>query len=442
MTKQLKSITLVVGLAFLTLGKAQSTDQSALDNFLDTLGQHDKFMGTIVVLDKGKEVYAHTVGHTNFDQRAKADAHTLYRIGSISKTLTATLVLKAVEEGRLELSNSVDNYFPTMPNANQITLAQLLDHHSGIHNFTGDPSFAQWRTEKKTEREMVDIISQGGIDFKPGTQGEYSNSNYVLLSYILQKVYSKPYGQILQEQIIAPLQLKETRFGDEHIPDGMKVRSYTYEIQWNPVVDTDLSIPMGAGAILMSAHDLAGFVEALFGGKLLSQPSLDTMLTITDGYGLGVFKTELLGKTAYTHDGKIDGFNAIYYFFPEERITYVMLSNAENYDLPILHRSIIAPYLGLPLALPKLAFYDVSQEELQALEGRYTGTDSPLVITISEQEGKLLAQPEGQRIYTMDAEGPNQFRHDKSGVTLEFDPAQQTMTMIQGGQELHFIRSQ
>ena len=288
---------------------------------------------------------------------------------------------------------------------------------------------------------MVDIIAQGGSDFKQGTQGEYSNSNYVLLSYILQKVYAKPYAQILEEQIIAPLQLKETRFGDDHIRDGEKVRSYTYEVQWNPVTDTDLSIPMGAGAILMSARDLARFVEALYGGRLLSQSSLETMLTITDGYGMGVFKTELLGRTAYTHDGKIDGFNAVYYYFPGERITYVMLSNAENYDLPLLHRRLIAPYLGLPLELPKLASYPVSRTELQALTGRYTSTDSPLVITISEHKGKLLAQPEGQRIYTMDAVGPDWFRHDKSGVTLKFHPVQQTMTMIQGGQEIHFTRS-
>jgi len=428
-------------LVLLTLGQAQSPIQKQLDNFLDTVGQQDKFMGAIVVLEQGKEVYAHTIGYANLDQGTLVSAHTQYRIGSISKTLTATLVLKAVEEGRLELSHSLDTFFPSIPHADQITLAQLLDHHSGIHNFTGDPGFAQWRTERKTEGEMVDIIAEGGSDFKPGTQGAYSNSNYVLLSYILQKVYSKPYAQILEEQIIAPLQLKETRFGDEHIPSGKKIRSYTYEVQWNLVANTDLSIPMGAGAILMSAHDLARFVEALFGGKLLSQPSLETMLTTTDGYGMGVFKTELLGRTAYTHDGKIDGFNAIYYYFPREQLTYVMLSNAENYDLPLLHRTMIAPYLGLPLELPELASYRVSRTELQALGGRYTSPDSPLVITISEQKGKLLAQPEGQRIYTMDAVNANRFRHDKSGVTLEFDSAQQTMTMVQGEQELHFIKS-
>lgn len=440
MTKHLKPLILIVGLAFLTLGQAQSTDQRPLDNFLDTLGQHDKFMGAIVIRDKGKEVYAHTVGHTHLDQGTLATAHTQYRIGSISKTITATLVLKAVEEGRLELSHSVDTFFLSIPHADQITLAQLLNHHSGIHNFTGDPDFAQWRTEPKTEGEMVGIIAQGGSDFEPGTQGEYSNSNYVLLSYILQKVYAKPYAQILKEQIIDPLQLKETQFGDEHIPDGEKVRSYTFEVQWNPVTDTDASIPMGAGAILMSAHDLARFVEALYGGKLLSRPSLETMLTITDGYGMGVFKTELMGRATYTHDGKIDGFNAIYYYFPGEQLTYVMLSNAENYNLPLLHRTMIAPYLDLPLDLPELALYKVSPTELQALGGRYTSTDSPLVITISEREGKLLAQPEGQRIYTMDAAGPNRFQHDKSGVTLEFDTTQQTMTMAQGGQELHFTR--
>ena len=97
--------------------------------------------------------------------------------------------LKAVENNKLELDTTIDKWFPTIPNADKITVKQLLNHRSGIHNFTDDNDYLNWNTQRKTEKEMVGIISKGGSDFSPGSKAEYSNSNYVLLTTLLKKLF-------------------------------------------------------------------------------------------------------------------------------------------------------------------------------------------------------------------------------------------------------------
>ncbi|RIV41835.1 serine hydrolase domain-containing protein [Flagellimonas pelagia] len=436
----LKLLQILLCALLCSLGQAQQVSQEQLDTFLNTLAQQDKFMGTLQVSRNGQKIYGTQYGFANLETKVPATENTLYRVGSISKTFTAVLILKAVEEGKLSLSQTLDAFFPSIPNSEKITVAQMLNHHSGIHNFTNGPGFMEWRTQPKTEQEMVQIIAAGGSDFVPGIQAAYSNSNYVLLSYLLQQVYQQPYAVILQEKILDPLHLQHTQFGDATLPEAKKTRSYTYQIGWQPVADTHYTIPMGAGGILMSAPDLVKFIEALFQGKLLSKTSLETMLTQTDGYGMGIFEAELFHKKAYTHDGKIDGFNAFYYYFPEEKTTYALLSNAENYELGQVNQAVLAYTFGEPFDLPTLPTYTVTKEDLAPYLGVYGSTESSLVIKVTHEDNHLLAQPEGQQIYPMDAVAKDQFKHYKSGVTLEFDPSQGSMTMKQGTQNIHFTK--
>ncbi|WP_228237252.1 serine hydrolase domain-containing protein [Allomuricauda sp. M10] len=434
---------ILIAFAFIVcscLSQAQQVSKEELDTFLNTLTQQDKFMGAIHVSRNGQMEYNAHQGFANLETNNPATENTLYRVGSITKTFTAVLVLKAVEEGKLSLSQTLDTFFPSIPNADKISVTQMLNHHSGIHNFTNDPGFMEWHTRPMTEQEMVQIIAAGGSDFAPGTQAAYSNSNYVLLSYLLQQVYQQPYSVILQEKILNPLHLQHTQFGDATLTETKKTRSYTFQIGWQPVADTHYSIPMGAGGILMSAPDLVQFVEALFEGKLLSQTSLETMLTQTDGYGMGIFEAELFHKKAYTHDGKIDGYNSVYYYFPEEKTAYVLLSNAENYDLGQVNQAVLAYTFGEPFDLPALPTYPVTKEDLAPYLGVYGSTESSLVITVTSEDNHLLAQPEGQQIYPMDAVAKDRFKHYKSGVTLEFDPSQGSMTMKQGTQNIHFTK--
>ena len=181
------------------IGLAQTNfDKTKLDNYFKALEQNNKFMGSVAVSKNGEVIYTKSVGFTDVENNVKSTDNSKYRIGSISKTFTAVLILKAVEEKKINLSQTINKWFPTLKNAKKITIEHLLRHRSGIHNFTNDKDYLTWNTQPKTEEKMLEIIAKGGSAFTPDSNAEYSNSNFVLLTYILTLIYSK---NILQNQL-------------------------------------------------------------------------------------------------------------------------------------------------------------------------------------------------------------------------------------------------
>jgi len=178
-----------------TIQKAfpQTFDKARLDNYFNALEANNKFMGSVAISQNGQIIYTKQIGYADIDNKIKPDDNTKYRIGSISKTFTTVLIFKAIDQGKLKLTDKIDIQFPAIKNANRITISDLLYHRSGIRNFTANADYLRWNTEKKSEEEMIEIISKGGSDFEPGTKAEYSNSNFVLLSYFLQRIYKKDY---------------------------------------------------------------------------------------------------------------------------------------------------------------------------------------------------------------------------------------------------------
>ena len=242
MTKKI-SIALLFGLLFGTTF-AQNLNKAKLDSLFQILETKDKFMGSIAVAENGKLLYTKSIGKDDIESNKLSTIATKYRIGSISKMFTSCLIFKAVEENKLSLNQTIDIYFPTVENAKKITIGNLLNHRSGIHNFTNDKEYLNYNTQPKSEKEMVEIIAKGKSDFEPDSKGDYSNSNYVLLSYILEKTYKKPYKEILNSKIIKPLGLKNTYFGGKTNFQNNECHSYHYDTKWKKETDTDLSVPM------------------------------------------------------------------------------------------------------------------------------------------------------------------------------------------------------
>ena len=175
---------------------SQNFDESKLDDYFDALESNNIFMGSIAVSQNGEIIYSRSLGYSDFENKLKANDSTRYGIGSISKTFTAVLVLKGVEENKIDLNQTIDKYFPTIENSNKITISDLLYHRRGIHDFTEDMDYLTWYTQPKTEQEMVAIIANRGSDFEPDSKSKYSNPNFILLSYILEKSYQKSYGEL------------------------------------------------------------------------------------------------------------------------------------------------------------------------------------------------------------------------------------------------------
>jgi D-alanyl-D-alanine carboxypeptidase len=212
---------------------SQYLDKAKLDSYFNTLEQNNRFMGSVAVAKDGVIIYRKSVGMADIEAKIPATELTKYRIGSISKTFTAVLLLRAVEEQKITLSQTINKWFPDIPNANKITIQQLLTHRSGLHNFTDEDDYITWNTQPKTEQEMLAIISKGGSDFDPDSKAAYSNSNYVVLTYVLEKVYGKPYATILNEKIVQPLGLTNTYVFDKINTSKQESKSYFFPANGN-----------------------------------------------------------------------------------------------------------------------------------------------------------------------------------------------------------------
>lgn len=418
---------------------AQTFDKDKLDKYFDILETNNKFMGSIAVSKNAELIYSRTIGFVDVENNIKANESSIYRIGSISKTFTAVLVLKAVEQKKLSLDDKLSKFYPNIINANNISIRHLLYHRSGIASFTDQSDYLTWNTVAKTEEEMLTIITQAGSKFEPDSKAAYSNSNYVLLSFILEKVFKANFAQIIQKQISQPLGLKNTSVGKEIDVKNNECKSYIFNNGWKMEPETDMSIPLGAGAIVSTPSDLLKFGDALFGGKLINAESLAAMSTIKDNYGMGLFQFPFGNKRLLGHTGGIDGFVSIFSHFADEKITYAMTSNASNYSTNNISIAVLSAIFGQDYTLPVFNNSIVlTADELEQFVGVYISTQLPIKIVVTRTHNALIAQATGQPAFELEATDINKFKFDKAGAAFEFDATKGTMILKQGGGEFEF----
>lgn len=419
---------------------AQKFDKEKLDLYFQTLENNNKFMGSVALSENGKIIYTKSIGFSDVESKTKPNQTTKYRIGSISKSFTSALVFKAVDENKLSLDTKISKYFPNIKNADKISISNLLNHRSGIHSFTDNENYLSWNTKKKSEEELLKIIEDGGSDFEPNSKADYSNSNYVLLSFILEKVYQKTYSEILNEKIIKPIGLKNTYVGGKINLENNEAHSYIFENNWIKETETDLSIPLGAGAIVSTPSDLLQFADALFNGKIISEKSLKLMETIKDDYGSGLFQMPFGTKKAFGHTGGIDGFSSNYGYFPEEKVAFALISNGSNYTNNNIAIAVLSAVFNQPYEIPAFKTFELPSADLDQYLGIYSSKDIPLKITVAKNDTTLMAQATGQSAFPLDASDKNIFKFDQAGIILEFIPANKTMILKQGGKNYNFIK--
>lgn len=335
-----------------------------IDSLLTIYEKNGKFMGSLELAHRGKSIYSKTIGYSDIESKKKADPKTKYRIGSISKTFTAVLIFKAIEENKISLNETIEKYFPNIKNANKITVANLLQHRSGIHNFTKDEKLFKYRTQFKSSNDLLSIISNYESDFEPNTQGEYSNSNYFLLSQILEKKYNKSFKDVLLEKITLPLDLEDTYHGKQITLNNNESNSYNLSEKQTKFAETDMSILIGSGSIISTPKDVNKFMTALFTGKLLSTESLALMKTIEDSYGMGLFQYKITDRNGFGHRGHIDEFRSTSIYFPKEDLAFTLISNGAKIDINDLYLEIIKLYFND-------AVIELSETEVEKFVGTY-----------------------------------------------------------------------
>lgn len=411
---------------------AQDIRTDRIDAYFDTLQQNDKFMGSVSVSRNGIPIYSRSVGFADIEAQQKASPQTRYKIGSISKSFTAVMIFRAIEQGHLSLATPLARFFPDIEHADSITIDNMLSHRSGIHNFTAG-GFESWATEPQSPQRMVDVIREGGSDFAPGSSFGYSNSNYVLLSYILENVYKMPFSKILKRDITGPLKMADTYFDTSAKRRDGACPSYKYLDKWRIESDTDPSVTMGAGGIVSTPRDLNIFFEGMFGGKLVSDSTLKQMTTIRDRYGRGLIMIPFYDKVGYGHTGGIDGFNSVSSYFPGDKTSYSLTSNGSNYVINNISVALLSAIYDKPFDIPSFRVINLTSDDLDKYLGVYSCSSLPIKISITKRGNVLVGQGTAQPSFDMVASSTDIFRFDTGGVVMEFNPEQSTMVLKQGG---------
>lgn len=416
-------------------------EKTKLDSFFNVLDQNNKFMGSVAMSQDGKVIYEKSVGFADVARADKAHAYTKYRIGSISKTFTAVLVMKAVEEKKLGLRNALSIYFPEIQNAQRINISDLLYHRSGIGNFTDSPDYMQWHGQAQTQKQLLQHIVAAGSEFEPDSKASYSNSNYVLLSIILERIYEKPFAKLLEEKIVRPLGLQNTYFGGKIDHSKNEAYSYSWEGgKWALEAETDMSVPLGAGAVVSTPTDLTKFATALFEGKLLSKASLEQMETTKEQYGMGLFKVPYYEKWGYGHTGGIDGFSSMLTYMPQEKLACALVSNGSDYSNNDIVLAMLSSFYQKPYDVPSFKIVKLDEKQLEAYLGTYASEQIPLKLTITKENGQLVAQATGQSSFPLDAVGNDVFRFDKANIEISFEVKSKQMRLKQSGVDFLFTK--
>jgi D-alanyl-D-alanine carboxypeptidase len=365
---------------FLTLSIAAAAFGQSLPAQLDahvlSYVAQDKFTGAVLVARDGKPVLERAYGMANREWSVPNTVDTKFRLGSITKQFTAALILQLEENGKLSVGDPVSKYVTDCPPAwDKVTIHHLLSHTSGIPNFTSFPDYGKTKSLPVTAAALVDRFRSKPLEFEPGAKWNYSNSGYVLLGYIIEKVAEKPYAEVLRANILDPLGMKDTGYDDpKTILHG---RASGYEPKdkgWRNADYIDMTVPHAAGAMYSTVGDLLKWDQSFYDGpQILSAASKAKMFTPVKNnyaYGWGVEKQGAHNRVS--HGGGIDGFATWIARFPDDRLTIVILSNNEAAPAGKVGNELATLAFGEKIPQPKThTAVKIKPDVFDAYAGRY-----------------------------------------------------------------------
>jgi D-alanyl-D-alanine carboxypeptidase len=313
-----------------------------------------------------------TSGLANVANERPVKADTEFAVASISKTFLAALILVLAEEDKLDLETSVHEYLPDLPIDERITIRQLLDHTSGLHDYFYDPDIDEAlladRERVWTAQEALAYV--GEPYFEPGEGWHYSNTNYVILGLLAEAVGKAPLPEQLHARFLDPLGLKHTYYQGVDDPPAPVARAYRFngpDLDEPPIGLSDGSpmVPFtsvvtaagSAGSIASTAEDLVRWARALYDGEVLAPASLAAMVADlevtapfkpTVPYGLGVQAATIDGRSTLGHSGRLLGSRSVVRWLPDERIAIAVLTNQSRSDPNLIVRELLNVALGTP----------------------------------------------------------------------------------------------
>lgn len=350
------------------IGKPKAEQINKLMAFCYESGQ---FNGSLLVVEHGKVIYEKGFGLANMEWGIPNRSNTKFRIGSITKQFTAMLVLQLVEQGKIKLDEPIQTYLPDYPSptGEKITIHQLLSHSSGIKDYTSLPGFRNGGSQGPvTPDDLIKMFAGLPLGFDPGEKFAYSNSGYIVLGKIIEKVSGQSYAQCLQDNIFAPLKMVNSGYDNNSVL--LRNRASGYQKSGGHYVNAshiDMDAAYAAGALYSTVKDLLLWDRALYSDQLLSPQSMALLFAnqipihknASYGYGWYVGDVPNLTKHALRvvqHGGNLPGFVTRISRMPEDRNLIVLLNNTGVAPLGEISDAIRAILYGKPFTLPKISF--------------------------------------------------------------------------------------
>ena len=340
--------------------------------------QFGQLDGTVLVADHGKVVYQHAFGLANREWQVPNTIDSAYRIASLTKQFTATLIMQLVEQGKIKLDDKISLYVPDLKPeiGDKVTIHQLLNHTSGIVDYANFPGFWANRLGERVSRADFIAIMNRDLEFTPGSIGHYNSSGYTLLGYVIEKIIGKSYGEVLDAMILQPLGMTRSAYDAPEKLIARKASGYVRVLgKYQPAPPMWMPNIASGGGMVSTVGDFLKWDQALYGEKLLSAESKRMMFTpyVKDdvwgdlgyGYGWMIGKREIAGQARLVHEhgGNANGYRTLITRYPDEqRLIVIFLNEGNGNKGPGIYQikdGITKILYGQKAPMPKAALADV-----------------------------------------------------------------------------------
>lgn len=322
-----------------TVASSNSNIKTKLAKYIDNYSKKNEFSGTILITKDDEVLLNKGYGIADYNKRLQNKPQTIFQIASLTKQFTAAGILMLQEENLLNVYDTLDKYIPDYPNGNKITINNLLTHTSGIPEYLdyADSIDTENHDPNYTPDELIELFKNQPFNFNAGTSFEYSNSNYILLGYIIEKVSNMSYEDFIKNNIIIPLNLTSTGFLSSETDTKNKSIGYyfinKYSNEHAEAPKTEGLMSYAAGEIYSNSQDLQKWEDALFSEKIITKESLNKMVTPhlnNYGYGWFIYENADGDKVAY-HSGNLPGYTSFVEKNLNKNYLIIILCN-ENID--------------------------------------------------------------------------------------------------------------
>ena len=348
---------------------------SRVEAYLKPFGETGNLIGTVLVARGGRILFEQSYGMANEERKVPNSSKTRYRIASVSKPFTATAVLQLQERGRVSVSDPVSRFLPDFPNGKRITLDNLLAHTSGIPDINDLPDYDTWARSPHDLRQIVARFAGLPLEFQPGAETRYSNSNYALLALIVEKVSGESYGSYLRQHVFGPAGMRDGGADEERSrPIPSLAFSYTPAgiAGYDKAPQLDWSNKTGSGSLYATADDLYRFDRALKTDTLLESATRQKYFVEGPDNYYGWYIFQRAGHPIMAAKGHGPGVTAELDRFPDDDVTIILLSNSYGTvsQSPIAG-DLAAIVFGKEVPAPALQTVKIPESVLASYAGEY-----------------------------------------------------------------------